>query len=471
MYDPYYGDNRTRIGRKTIILIAAAAVTALILCVIFAVKGFGKKKPAKQEPEKVSVTAAVTEEEGITVTPGPGKTQIVRKYSLYGNDRNLKEQEERDEQGFLLRRITYYAGKESAVFEYLNNAAGLPVWGTYRSGNTTGKINIIYDAQNRVTSREWINYPLQEGFLSSGRQQIIYDQAGNITLDETKSHDTNLWSGKVVNTHTKTVRQFDENGRITLFREQSFGDDGIEELEGREITYSYYDNGNRKTSVDRKSDSPYEYDDKRIESYYREDGEKYLELTFQAGKLAYQTEYEGNREVTLMYRDGEQPYVLGDKSVKETYDAEGRLIYREVISGNYDGTSDEYVYSSDGKLLKETHRVFDLTYYGSDEQQDREINVAEYEYDGPNGECTKETHDRFIYIYYDEEPMTTQVKYAEYKYDVSGNMIRKYIYSPIASVMVEVGEWEYDAKNRMIHETVSVNDKQDHEYEWEYIDE
>ena len=26
MYDPYYGDNRTRIGRKTIILIAAAAV-------------------------------------------------------------------------------------------------------------------------------------------------------------------------------------------------------------------------------------------------------------------------------------------------------------------------------------------------------------------------------------------------------------------------------------------------------------
>ena len=88
------------------------------------------------------------------------------------------------------------------------------------------------------------------------------------------------------------LRQFDENGRITLFREQSFGDDGIEELEGREITDSYYDNGNRETSVDRKSDSPYEYDDKRIESYYREDGEKYLELTFQAGKLAYQTEYE-----------------------------------------------------------------------------------------------------------------------------------------------------------------------------------
>ncbi|MBQ6105764.1 MAG: hypothetical protein IJL03_07430 [Lachnospiraceae bacterium] len=471
MHDPYYGEKRTGLSKKAIIAIASGAAIALILCVILAVKLFDKKKPAKQDSGEEAGTGTVTGEADPAASSKPAVKHIVRKYNIYGWERTLKEQEELDEKGFLVKRTTYRAGKESAVFEYLNNPAGLPVWGTCKSGDTTGKINIIYDAQDRVISREWINYQLKEGTLSTGKQQIVYDGAGNVTLDETKSMDTNTLYGETVNTHMKTARQFDDSGRILYYCDQSITDDTI--TESHEITYTYYDNGNPKTTVEKTTDP--ETADTRIETYYKEDGGKYKVLTFLGDVLSYQTEYDGDREVTVMYSAlGEPPIVITDKTVQEAYDFEERIISRLETNSDHSAVEETYTYFEDGRLMRMKRDLLTAPHDGKPAHIQSSA-VTEYVYSGPNGECSIEVCDRKITIYENGETYSysRREKYAEYEYDTFGNMTRKYIYTPenTDGIEYEISEWKYDAKNRLVYEMISVNNNVDHEYEWEYFDE
>lgn len=284
-------------------------------------------------------------------------------------------------------------------------------------GKPKNEYNLVkethYNAYNELAYRHEYSYDA----LGNQVKDVAYDSEGNITGIEELEYDDKGNAVKITTTDYqedgsafsyRIVAEYDSHGNMVkvVYYEKDEGITGWTEKtydeQGHEVKSVEYDrDGNIANSYE------YEYDAQgnMIKSIQEnmQDPERWNQV--------YEYKYDSKGNMIEMIGHG-----AFDISVKNEYDADGRLI-REVHTGGAEyGYRMEYEYDAQGNLVKRTQTTDDPRMF------EGEVSISwwEYEYDA-QGNLIKEK--LTSYSNYPDEHETSS--WTEYEYDAHGNNIKE----------------------------------------------
>lgn len=438
--------------KKAMILFGAVIGVALIAWIALMIKIFGGK-------EKGGSLGNKTDKSGL-IKFDARTDHCVKKYTVEGDKRTLVECTEYDKKDNLIKRTVIREGYPNEIYIYQYTKSGLQESGTYQFGNTKGSFSVTYDKSGRKKSQEWKDYPVKEGFLTTGTELYEYDSNGNLILDDKKVKHTNRSTGVKQLDYVTYTKEFDlNNNRIVLDKTETSDAERVTEMESHE--YTYWDNGKLLTRIDRKVGYENFKEYYRLETYYDQNGREEHSERYEHDQLTRRTETHKDR-TSIYYIDSYGEQAIGYRT--ESYDDYGRLLRKEEKEGG-SMRYEQYSYDEVGRLTLEKHYAG----YLYDDMADYYANMTgtsvKYFYEGPNGECTEELHIRKGYDYLvDRDNEFTEQKIT-FEYDDKGHMITKTVaHRDLKDV--EAWTWEFNAKGNVIKETYT--GKYNTIFEWEY---
>ena len=427
---------KTTNRKKLLIPVLGCVVVAFVVVVAVI---FGMKK-SKDEPvastetvEQESAEEAVEEtvedigEESIEEVADPEEPKLIlTKEVSYGSDGNPSGsyEYEYDSQGNMIKKIGYDRNGNKNTYEEWDSL-----------GNSLKNLN--YD--NGVIYWGWECVCDSQG---NNLREIHYQSGGSISSER--------------------VYSYDDAGNCIKIIDTSYYEDGHEE--GYEIEFTYDTSGKCIKNVERrKRDSgedvdEYEYlENKEIRRFTSYDMNGNIEHYFEE-ETRLEHDVQGN---VIRKLDGDGNIVLWDEDI---YDDEGKVIesiYFERSAMNYQDDRTEYIYDSNGYLIKEiqTSRNWDGTLWY--------INNIEYTNDD-DGKVMKEILVTSTYSYTEGGSESVNDTRTEVEYNSEGVLIKRVSYD-INGEMDSL--YEYDDYGNLTKEVHSNRDGMSYltgEFKYEY---
>lgn len=433
--------------KKAVILFGSVIGIALIGWIVLMVKIFGGK-------EKGSLGNKM-DKSGV-IRFDSRTNHCVKKYSVEDEKRMLVECTEYDRKDNLIKRTVIREGYPNEIFIYRYTDDGEPESGTYQFGDTKGSFEVLFDKKGRKQRQEWKEYPVKDGYLSTGSELFEYDSNGNVTIDDKRIRHLNRSTGVKQLEYVKHTTQYDPDNRLILDKTETSDAERVTDMESSEFTY--WENGKAQSRIDRKVGYQNFKEYYRLETYNDQNG--YLSHT-----ECY--EYDALKRVTKMHNGKIVIYDIDAKGEHEfgyitnRYDEFGRLIEKFEDNGSF-SVREEYTYDEQGRMTSELHYS---GYHEAEYYDAMEGTSVQYTYKGPNGECTEEIHMRKGFDYMSGIHHVFTESTVSYEYDDKGHKTAKKVYHREPED-AETWEWEYNAKGKLIRE--SYTGRYTEIIEWEY---